>query len=345
MCFISIYVLYMFVYIVTLFFLFHSSLFGASESIAVDIALHVQNSNWQQELDARITNSFILDGMSFESDVLMSQAEFYYLVDMRDGDIVTADDLKKAASHLFKKNKFETMHIMLVPTKTGKHMHITLKSFWTFERLKLHGWMLGKERYRRYYLLEPGERFDRAKDKQSLRSITEQFAHEGFFNATIESYYDYHPSTKSVTVHALLNKGDQFYIGKVRLDIDDNNLLTDYDREALNSYVYKNFVKTLHGSRYAKEFLNKETTNLHHHLARKGFLHSEIQLQEQVHKKEKTVDLIFSVSLRHKKEFVFVGNKFFSSKQLRNNLLLFSRSAWLLPASNFTCVYSALKNL
>jgi len=320
---------FMFIYILSLLCLF-SSLCAVD---TVDITLHAYNSNWHAFLDTHITDSFVLEGLSFESDVYIEDTEFYYLVGLKEGQVVTKQDLQQSLSFLFKKNKFQSIRLMLMLGKRGKHIHMDLKSFWTFERLKLHGWMLGKEQYRRYYLLEPGEQFDIQKHEQSLHNITEQFAREGFFNASIESYYDYDVATKSVTAHALLHKGEQFYINNVTLTIDGNNLLPEYDRDVLYVHLHKFFIKTLLGTRYSKELLNKETAGLHHYLACKGFLHSEIQLQEFVNKKKKQVDLHFIIHLRHKKEFVFIGNHFFSTTQLRENLLLFGRSAWLLPAS------------
>src|SRR5690606_35996769 len=85
--------------------------------------------------------------------------------------------------------------------------------------------------------------------------------------------------------------------------------------------------------KYKKETIDREALSLKGHLDRRGFLQVSLELQELKHKHARKVDLLWKITLHHKRSFVFFGNSFFSNKELLEKVLAFGRSAWMIPAT------------
>jgi outer membrane protein insertion porin family len=275
----------------------------------------------------------LVEDISFESDAYMEKDEFFYLLGFHQGVIISAEHLYKALFYLFCKNKFETIELQVQPGSEGVHIHFILKSFWTFSKLKLQGIVLGKDTYRQYYLIEPGEPFDKKKHVHSIEKIKEAFAQAGFFNGTVQDELVYDEKTRSVTVCLQLYKGTQFSIGEVRTTIVDESLCSSNSTDFLIEEVATFFTSHLAHKYYSKELINAQTAALKRHLSEKGFLHTTIQLTESVEYAKSRVNVQFTLGIHQKREFVFLGNHFFSHAQLLDAILLFGRSAWLLPSS------------
>lgn len=280
----------------------------------------------------KVPESFHVRSVGYSSDVYFQQSEFDYLVAFSPGMIVTRELFAKVLSYLFKKNKFESIVIRCTPGDVGFDIHFTLVGFWTFRKVTIKSMSLGKDQYRQYYVLEPGERFDDKKHVLSLQKIQEALQQEGYFTTQLTSTLRYDAQTKSVDVIVGLAKGERFSIGKVELAFTTDGCVSPADVEQVRSKAFKSVLKRLSKSSYNKKNLNKIAKDFKLMLSKQGFVQAAISLDETINSDEHTVDLTFSVELLNKKKFLFNGNESFSDNVLLDQLLLFGRAVWLLPA-------------
>ena len=301
----------------------------------VCVSLLAQDPQQDERITTALSQPFLLEQVSFSSDVYLSAQEFSYLVELPEGSIISPQQLCKAVSYLFKKNKFEKIVIHLQPGRHGQLLHFELTGMLTLKKLKFHGVMIGKEKYRSYYLIEPGEQFTTEKHEQSIKKIVDVFRSEGYFNALVDSTITHSAQTKQVIVHCSLKKNDRFSIGGASLEIKSDQSMTEEDKVLLRSDLEKIFLKKVGRGWYSKEYLTEQVARLKKELAKKGYIYVTVDARETVKHEQKKVDLVFTLDVHHKKEFIFTGNTFFSRTQLLETILEFGHSAWLLPASMF----------
>lgn len=298
---------------------------------SVGITICADQEDKDRVIESLAQEPFYLKKITYESDVYFQESEFLYLLDMQVGKLVGTSDIIRAISYFFKKNKFQTITLTVTFDCDGAHLHVAFVGFWTFTKLKLHGVMLGKDTYRQYYLLEPGEQFDQGKHDLSLVKMKEAFAAHGYFESEIESRFERDAAVKSVTVHLSLRKGNRYSIGGVKCNVEKDACVSDTQLDQVPSDWYSRFFKPLVGTNYDKKSLNSFMSSFKKYLFNKGFIHVSIELHEQVNDQKKKVDLFFTIRVHRKKEFIFVGNLYFSADELLSHIALFGRSAWLLP--------------
>jgi len=291
-----------------------------------DVASHIKSS---------IKASFLLKKLTYDSDVTFTKKEFLYLIGLKEGEEVRPEDMQQAVSFLIKKKKFKKIILTICPYEDGKTVHIDLKGFWEFKKLKLHGVFVGKENYRKYYLLEHGDVFNLDKHRHSLDKICDAFSSEGYFEGRVASSISYDKDTKSAHVNITLHRNKKFSIGDVAFVLKDRTRKDEKTDQLkvllkkIDALFKKRFLK----KSYSKSLINNETRKIKRYLSKKGFLHVDIGLREKINNTDKTVTLTFAFDIHSKKEFIFFGNSFFSDSQLLDKILLFGRSAWLVPAS------------
>lgn len=313
-----------------------SSLIAQAQApVSLSILLHAKDFDQESLIKNIISAPFILDGITFNSDVYLSAYEFAYLVDLSPGSLVTPEQLATAASYLFKKNKFEKIGITLSSGPKGYHVNFALTGFWTLKKLKFKGAMIGKERYRSCYLIESGDAFDESKHQKSLDNMRTVFKNEGYFNAQVDTVCSYNQKTKQVVVYCALKRNERFSINSAHLEIKSDNSMNAAQRDELVGVVRKIFIKRVDHGSYNQASINSHIQRLQKDLARKGFIYVTIDMQQKVHHETHKIDLTFTLDVHHKKEFIFTGNKFFSQEKLLDLMLEFGHSAWLLPASIF----------
>jgi len=298
----------------------------------VNTKLFFRSEENQKKINSLCTKPFVLEQLTYESDVCVQPEEFFYLVDLQKNKVVTPQKLYTVVSRLFKKNKFSHVELVLQEGVFGVCLHFKLFGFKTFHTLRLHGILIGKYKYLQYYLLEPGDQFDEEKHARSLQKIVQAFKDEGFFEGYVTDQLVHDHQTNAIVTHLTLNRGTRYAIGNVSV-AKKNKLVAEDEKEKGLKKIISRFSQSLSGKSYAKKLINKETEKLKRVLARKGFLHLEIQLRERICRKTKTVDLSFSINFVERRQFVFFGNHFFSHAQLLEAVLLFGRSACLVPAS------------
>ena len=284
------------------------------------------------QLQQLLPEQLAIERVTYTSDAYLQRDEFDYLFDIKPLDKVNADAFARALFFLIKKKKFEMIVLSFIPVGQQWHIHVDLYAFWTFNKLKFKGIFVGKEHLRQFYLMEHHDRFDEQKHADSIAKMQESFKADGYFQAEIKDTLHYNNQTKSVTVRIDLAKGPRFYIGDIHLQLQAPLLSLD-ERASLTRIVEHQLMLRLKKSAYIRENINVATKELKASLAAKGYMHSDIELDELVRYKQRRVGLVFKVTLHQKKKFCFAGNRFFSKEQLRSCLLAFGRSASLLPAS------------
>lgn len=289
----------------------------------------------QQEARAiadQIPEPFILSDYSYESDIALSAQEFEYLTDFKKGKNIQGADLARALFYLFCKDCFSSIAVALSDTQAGKHLHMTLTGKWRFEKLKVTGVLVGREWYRHYYLMDPGDAFDEDKHAHSLKKIKHASYKDGFFNTTIKTEYVKNPINKSVIVHLTIKRGSRFSIGNVQLNLNANALVLSHEQEYLKEQLYKRFIHHRH-VHYAKSALESQAAAIRTYLSHRGYLLASIDLQETIRRVDGVVDITWNIDLGKKRNFVFFGAQFFSYNQLLDRILQFGRSAWVVPAT------------
>jgi outer membrane protein assembly factor BamA len=307
---------------------------GAPWILPASITITPERGDADVIIDKAVNAPFLLSKLTFATDVHLQPAEFAYLVELPEGQMVTPAMLKRAVAYLIKKSKFSTIELICTSYDKGVHLHMKLSGFWSFYKLKIHSFTLGKDKFRQYYAMELGEHFDQQKHDHAIARIKEALISEGYFNCTVTSSFEYDETIKAVTVHVYITKGDRFTVGAVTVTIESHQESTSAQMvHAVQEYVRKQLQRRMEHSTYSKKLFNKETRRIKRYLAKQGFLQADIELEETVDHVKKRVALAFTIELYRKKTFVFSGNTFFSDDDLLDRILLFGQSAWLLPIS------------
>lgn len=284
-------------------------------------------------LDELVTTSLPLASLTFESDVYFQNSEFYDLVDIKKGSVLIASDVKKTLWYLKLKNKFKKATIQYHYNQEGIHLHFIFEGLWTFNKVKFYGAVLGKDRYRQYYSLEPGEAFDIKKHYDCLEKIKEIFAQEGYFDAKIVDDLEYRHALKEVRVNIIFDPG-------VRYTIQSFNLLpVGMDAETIQEYefIIKKIRRRIHAKfdhvQFSQEQVDIHTQYVKNYLIKQGFINVHVNPEVTADYEKKIVSLTFNVMLSERRKSVFFGNQFFSKKELLDHLLDFGDSLYVLPSS------------
>ncbi len=286
-----------------------------------------------ESVRAEIGESFLLTGLSYSSDVTLSQKEFDYLTGLTVGQPATRDAIYQALIYLFQKNIWNEIVLKLKKCGDGNKVHFDLKGFWKFEAIKLKGIWVGKEWYKQFYLMEPGDSFDAEKHAHSIEKMKEACKREGFFNVRAHSSFKRDKNSKGVMVTTTINRGGRFAIRKNSVELKADQVLNENERRALQRQLEKRVSRGLLNAKYAKSLLVTHAKELKDFLAQKGFLQVSIDLKETFFNDRRSVHTTWRLDISKKREFVFFGNHFFSSKQLLEQALQFGRSSFIVPAS------------
>lgn len=305
-------------------------------SDAVSIHLDADADKWREVLLPVFSEPCVLEKITFDSDVFMQPSEFFYLIDFSEGDTVNTESLVKALNYIKLKNKIESVAIKIKDGSNGKKVHFSLTGLWTLHSVKIKGVLIGRDTYRRYYLIETGDPFDNQRHQDSIKRIKESFWHEGSFNASVEDTLSYDKQTKSVSVILTLSKGGQFNVDSVQLQLNAPSTMKGDEIDFISREIKKQFLHPLRRRSYSRAMINHETARIKEYLSRHGFFHVSIMLNEYIDHEHEKISLTFKIDLPQKCEFVFWGNHFFSQAQLLDSIMVFERSVWLLPLSILT---------
>ncbi|HSC25401.1 MAG TPA: BamA/TamA family outer membrane protein [Candidatus Babeliales bacterium] len=274
----------------------------------------------------------ILTNLSFESDVILQEQEFLYLMGFDKGCVINSEDIIAAIGRFAKKNKYSMIQMTMVIDDHGISVHLIFKAAWIFKKIKIHNMYQRKQSLLQLYLMERGDNFDQSKHDHSLTKIKDYLISNGYFNQNISSFFEYNHYTKEVIVHISIKKGQQFYFGTHIVEIKSDNAIYE-DNDKLCKLVQKKLSRDLSSSVFIQEQLHNEIIIMKNYLAKKGFLHTTIDSEHTIDYVHSVVNVCWKVTIHQKKEIVFFGHRFFSKRQLFDKILVFGQSTWLLPAS------------
>lgn len=292
----------------------------------------ITNQQEARGIADRPIKPFILADYSYDSDITLGRKEFEYLTDFKKGITIDAQLLSRAVSYLFAKDCFSSIAVLITDVDGGKKLHMTLTGSWRFEKLKVGGVLVGREWYRHYYVMDPGDTFDEDKHAHSLKKILEASYKDGFFNTKINTDYSKNPINKTIVVQLTIKRGSRFSIGEVGLQLNAHATTLSHEQEYLKEQLSKRFIHHRHVS-YAKSALETQASAIRTYLSHRGYLLASIDLEEKINRANGMVDITWHIDLGKKRNFVFFGAQFFSYNQLLDRILQFGRSAWVVPAT------------
>lgn len=288
-----------------------------------------------EQISQSISEPFLCEALTYDVNSYIDSAELKYLLGFAEGDFISAQQLSQAINHLLIKHRFEELEVTISPCVIGKHLHLRLHSFWALEKIKIYGWLRGKEKYRALYLIEPGEKFDEIKHAHSIKKIKDALHAEGYLGAQVTAQFSHDQQRRTLCVDITIKKGKKVVIKNIDLKIASGHVVPNEQREAdarLQRTLYKKFIKPLKKAVHTKALIQDQTRAIKEYLHELGYLAVDVRFHDVVQHEDNTIDLKVTVELGGKRAIFFLGNHFFSAQELRDLLLDFGRSAWLVPA-------------
>lgn len=279
---------------------------------SIDMALYQQQLCL---LDTFLPQPIIIDDLHIVSDIFCD--DLAPLIALKKSDWVDAGQLKKMIFFCALKNKFKTVTFHL----DDASLSIYFESFLTFDRLHIDGFIVGKNRYKRFYLINPGDQFNQVRHDFSCAYLKKKLEQEGYFAAAVHDRIAIDQQLQSVKTTLKIEKGSRFTINKVFINSGDDEI---------NSW-FANHCASLNGKYYAYEDVDKKMEHARHELLNRGYIYS-YAIENHTDKMHNTVDVEINIHLTKQRKFMFSGNSFFSDDQLRQHIFLLGKSAWIIPA-------------
>ena len=285
---------------------------------------------YQRVAQVSVTADSVIDEREIRTilglpDTQVAQKGFY--------ELPTSERLWEGISLLAKKHKFIKIMMKREVGEGGVQLSFHLTSAWTLGRVRLSGSLIGKDRYRSFYLMEPGDLFDQEQHKASVEKIRTALVEDGYCAAEIHDTLKHDEQTKTVSVLLEIEQGKLFVIDDVCVTLNTKQGLCGADCDVSIKRAQKQMQRALKGSLFIKKAVNDETKKLLDFLVSRGYLHSAVTLEQAVNDEAGRVRLCFDVTLKYRNQFEFFGNLFFTRKQLLDQILLFGSSAVLIPPS------------
>lgn len=283
------------------------------------------------ELKHRLPSKIFIKSVDIQADFKVDEDELFYLIDLVPMSHISVADLVQTIFYLRKKECFSKIELCYHPVE--HRLIFKLDGLFVLSSLRLHGSMIGKEKYKSCYVMETGECFDEKKHLYSLKKMKEKFYQNGCFKADIHDEIKYDPVSKTVKADLFLHKGPQFSVGNCKFDIKSTGTITQQDLLLIQQQLNRLFVKRFFLLKYTKDLVDKSIAQLKNYLTKHGFSQSAITYEEVIDYEHHQVDLHFYLSFEEKKEFVFWGNHFFSQENFLENILMYGKSSWHFPGA------------
>jgi len=278
-----------------------------------------------------LPSKIFVKSIDIQADFKVDEDELLYLIDLVPMSHVSIQNLIDTVFYLRKKECFSKIELCYHPI--DHRLLFKLEGLFVLTSLRLHGSMIGKEKYKSCYIMEIGECFDERKHLYSLKKIKEKFYQTGCFNADIRDVIKYDPLLKTVKIDLFLYKGPQFSVGDCKFDIVSTGNIAQQDLLLIQHQLNRLFIKRFFAFKYTKDLIEKSIAQLKQYLIKKGFGHTSIQYEEQIDYDHHQVNLKFQLSFDEKKEIVFWGNHFFTQENFLENILMYGKSSWNFPGA------------
>lgn len=298
------------------------------------------NSAQTTQVLTQLPASFMFNDIRWHADIMLDPTDFFLLLGFEKNTVITPQLLEQGISNLRQKNKFNNIELTVTGDPTCLSLSFDLKSFWTVHHVYIKGALLGKEKYKHHYRLEPGEHFDKEKHTAGLATLLNHLKSEGYLQAQIKDTIDYKHITKEVTVHLHIIPGNRFTIQSVTIqgiDDKDNN-----HAHKMAKKIQKMLTKELKGAYYHEPGIQKQLREIKNYLFSKGYLHASLTEQCFLNKEAATVELQYELHLKDRSIIDFIGNHFFTKEQLTAVIMPHGSALSLIPTHLFTEDFVAL---
>ena len=283
------------------------------------------------ELERLLPSKIFVQSIDIQADFKVDKDELLYLIDIVPMSHVSIQDLIQTVFYLKKKEYFSKIEICYLEEE--HKLTFKLEGLFTLASLRLHGSMIGKDKYRSSYIMEEGEPFDQKKHDYSLKKIEEKFFQDGFFKVTIQDTLAFDPLLKTVKGDLYLAKGPQFSIGDCTFDIKSVDEIEEKEMQLMKMQLGRIFIKRFYSHKYTKDVVEKSIIHFKNYLDKKGFSQAVITYEDSIDLDNRQVNLKFHFAFDEKKEFVFWGNHFFTQETFLENILMYGKSSWHFPSA------------
>lgn len=286
-----------------------------------------------ERLAAFLGGSASIAKVSFSGDVLLDDDELRYTTNCSQGAVIEAAGIARAFAALVCSQRFTHIRLIFEKKYEGIVLQWLFEGRWRFDRLKVHGLLVGKDWYAQMYQADPGMTFDAALHEKRLQSMVTTLHDSGYFDAHVAARLDKNVTRKLYESHVWPHKGKHYMFGAMQSLVEPYEEVSEGALSDVRSFANLFLKKKLAGGRYSRVYLNAVASDLKQELTLKGFLQARISLREVIRRSTKSVDVTITIKVGQCKRIVFFGNTFFPTKQLFDRLLLFGQSVLLLPGS------------
>lgn len=313
-----------------LFFIIQGNLVNCSSAVCQNLTISLMKT----ENDFSIIDTFgftkiFIEKIEYSTDIKMSVSDWKDITGLSEKKYLEIKDLKNICLSLKRKNKFEKLTISLEKGISGYILKFNATSYWTFNRLIFKGNISDKQIYLQKYLISGSEFFDISKHKYSIEAIKQEFYDNGYCNIVLKDTIDYDNTTKEVTVTLNVEKMDKFKINNINFTFEYPASF-EFKKEIEES-IAKLFINKIKGQDFNKENINSMQKEILNHLALQGYLNTQITMHSTLDKEKKNININFKISILSLKKFIFLGNTFFSTKELLEELLIPDSFSLLVP--------------
>lgn len=189
------------------------------------------------------------------------------------------------------------------------------------------GTLKDKEQYKRAYLLEPGEFFDKTVHEKSLDGIRALLAQNGYLAGDVTASCICRRKTKKVALVLKIDAGERFVINgfDVRFIRFPSGDFSSADRQALENACRAVLVHVFSCTPYSeKKQVDSCLTMLKEACNKKGFFNIGFAPESIIDKQKKTVRLIVDLDFDKAERYLFSGNAFFDDARLFKHIAPFN---------------------
>jgi len=308
-----------------IFFLAFSSFVLSAQDLFIDCTLD------DLQLEASLPAQIFIQSVDIQAEYKVDKDELLYLVDIPPMTHISLQDITKTIFYLRKKECFSKIEVCY--QQKNSKLIFKLDGFFILSNLRLHGSMIGKEKYRTAYIMETGECFDKKKHDYSLQKIKEIFFNAGYFNVKIRDEISYNSLLKTVKVDLYFTKGLQFSFGNCSFDMNSEKPASSKNLDLIVEQLHHIFIKNFFTLRYTKDLLEKSIIKFKKYLNKHGFSQAIIEYEEVINSENRQIDLKFNLAFEEQKEFIFWGNHFFTQENFLENILMYGKSSWQFPSA------------
>lgn len=288
--------------------------------------------NFKQVIDSLKLDkkdSFVLNKLSIEVDIPFTIDEFCNLTELYPNQKCTADNLAKACKFLSYKKRFNEIDLLIIDCEQGKNIHFKLKAMWMIKKVDCYGILFGKQHYMSHYTQQCGDIFDVQLHEESIKEIKNLLNNEGYFNHTVADELIYSKKYKTIKIRIHLTRNKEFKINQVFCNFNKPSQEINYDLNRLAHTLKKKFCQQLLYRRYTKDRVTKQMEKIRNYLKKKSFSNARITFTKSIDKINGTISLTFSITLGKRKAISISGNRYFSTKEIQEEIIGSDEPDWL----------------